>query len=82
VGRALERTFDVDVEVCPDCGGRMKLLALVRDPEGTERFLAALGLPTTAPPLAPARGPPYWQSRVLRRKAEDQDRQLVLDVTT
>jgi len=78
----LRRTFGVDVEVCPDCGGRMKLLALVRDPEGIARFLAALGLPTTAPPLAPARGPPHWQSRVLRRKADDQDRQHILKLTT
>ena len=59
----------------------MKLLALVRDPEGIARFLTALGLPTTAPPLAPARAPPYWQSRVLRRKAEQQDRQVGLDLT-
>ncbi len=74
-------TFGVDVEVCPGCGSRMKLLALVRDPEGIARFLTALGLPTTAPPLAPARAPPYWQSRVLRRKAE-QDRQHSLDPAT
>jgi pimeloyl-ACP methyl ester carboxylesterase len=44
----------------------MKLLALVRDPEGIARFFTSLGLPTTAPPLAPARAPPYWQSRAHR----------------
>jgi len=59
----------------------MKLLALVRDPEGVARFLTALGLPTTAPTMAPARAPPYWQSRVLRRKAQQQDHQIVLDLT-
>ncbi len=78
----LRRTFGVDVEVCPACGSRMKLLTLVRDPEGIARFLTALGLPTTAPALAPARAPPYWQSHVLRRKAQAQDHQLVLDLTT
>ena len=77
----LRRTFGVDVEVCPGCGSRMKLLALVRDPAGIARFLTALGLPTTAPPLAPARAPPYWQSRVLRRKAHQQDCQVGLDPT-
>jgi hypothetical protein len=76
------RTFGVDVEVCPACGSRMKLLALVRDPEGIARFLAALGLPTTAPAFAPARAPPYWQSRVLRRMAHPQDPWLPLDLTT
>src|SRR5262249_42541130 len=45
----LRRTFGVDVEVCPGCGSRMKLLALVRDPAGIARFLTALGLPTTPP---------------------------------
>jgi hypothetical protein len=59
----------------------MKLLALVRDPEGITRFLTALGVPTTVPPLAPARAPPYWQSRVLRRKAQELDRRFVLDLT-
>ncbi len=71
-------TYGLDVEVCPGCGSRMKLLALVRDPEGIARFLTALGLPTSPPPLAPARAPPYWQSRVLRRKAQKQDHQLSL----
>jgi hypothetical protein len=27
-----------------------------------------LGLPTEEAPMAPARGPPFWQSRVLRRR--------------
>ena len=58
----LRRTFGVDVEVCPGCGSRMKLLALVRDPEGIARYLTALGLPTTAPPLAPARAPPQGRT--------------------
>ncbi len=57
----------------------MKLVALVRDPEGIARFLTALGLPTS--PAGPGAGSSYWQSRVLRRKAE-KDRQHSLDLAT
>jgi hypothetical protein len=28
----LRRTFTVDVETCPRCGGRMRLLAVITDP--------------------------------------------------
>ena len=49
--------------------GRMRLLAMVTDPTSVARYLRALGEPTEAPARTPARGPPYWQSRVLRRAA-------------
>jgi len=47
----------------------MRLLAMITDPTSITRYLRALGEPTDAPTRAPARGPPYWQSRVLRRAA-------------
>jgi hypothetical protein len=40
--------------------------ALVEDAENIVRCLRHLGLPTDVPPLAPARGPPFWQGTVLR----------------
>ena len=46
----------------------MRLVALVKDAENVARYLRHLGLPTDAPTLAPARGPPFWQSTVLRRR--------------
>jgi hypothetical protein len=52
---------------CPGCGGRMRLVALVTDPKSTHRFLRDLGESTDGPVRAPARGPPYCKSRVLRR---------------
>ena len=63
----LKRTFGFDVLACPRCEGRMRLLAMVTDPRSVARYLRALGEPTEAPARTPARGPPYWQSRVLRR---------------
>jgi len=55
----LKRTFAIDVEKCPSCGGRLKLRALVTRPASVERYLRYLGEPTAPPPRAPARDPPY-----------------------
>ena len=50
----------------------MKLKSLVQKPENIARFLRHLGEPTDPPPLAPARAPPYWKVRELRRKPQAQ----------
>jgi hypothetical protein len=47
----------------------MKLLAVVTDPKSMERILRHLREATEPPKREPARGPPYWKSRVLRRSA-------------
>jgi hypothetical protein len=54
----MKRTFGLDVLCCPDCGGRMKLIALIRDPSVVRQILEHLKLPTDlVTPLA-ARPPP------------------------
>jgi hypothetical protein len=69
----LQRTFSVDVRTCPSCQGRMRLLAVVKNPAGIARYLAATGELTEVPSRAPGRGPPYWKSQVLRRLAVRDD---------
>ncbi len=64
----LRRTFKIDVEHCDKCGARMKLRALVITSAGIDRYLNWLGEPTEPPQLAPSRGPPFFKSRVIRRK--------------
>jgi hypothetical protein len=44
--------------VCPSCQGRMKLLAVVKNPATIARYLAAAGELTDVPSRAPGRGPP------------------------
>jgi putative transposase len=63
----LARTFAVDVLACSTCQGRMKLLALVKGPASIARYLATVEA-AEVPQRSPGRGPPYWKSRVLRRK--------------
>ncbi len=65
----LKRAFSIDVLACPRCGGRMRLVALVTEAASVRRFLRGLGEATEASARAPARGPPYWRSCVLRRAA-------------
>ncbi len=65
----LERTFAVDVLACPSCQGRMRLLAVVKNPVSITRYLAAVGELTEVPGRSPPRPPPYWKSQVLRRQA-------------
>ena len=65
----MKRTFGLDGLACPTCKGRMKLVALITEPRNIVRFLSALGEPTDVPARSPNRGPPYWKSTVLRRKA-------------
>ena len=48
------RSFLLDVLQCERCGGPMKILAAIHPPEATGKILECLGLPSRAPPLAPA----------------------------
>jgi hypothetical protein len=50
----MKRAFLLDVLQCGHCGGRMKILAIIRPPTATVKILNCLGLPSRAPPLAPA----------------------------
>ena len=56
----------LNVTVCPDCGGRLRLIAALPDPVSVRRYLHGVGLPTDRPPLLPAIAPPQ-QGGGLRR---------------
>ena len=47
----------MDVRQCAVCGGPLRVVAHITDPENAGRLLGALGLPTEAPPIARARDP-------------------------
>ena len=49
----------------------MKLTRLVTRQESIRRMLQRLGEPTEPPPRAPARDPPSYESRVLRRSLSE-----------
>jgi transposase-like protein len=51
----LERTFAIDVLACPECGGRLRLIATITDSSVIDKILTHLGLPTEAPAPMPAK---------------------------
>ena len=67
----MRRCFAIDVQKCPRCSGRMKLRALVTEAPSIQRLLRHLGEPTEPPKLSPARAPPFYKSRVLRRRSPE-----------
>ena len=49
---------EIEVFVCPRCGGPRRLLSAIQDPESIRRVLGSLGLSAEVPVLAGARSPP------------------------
>jgi hypothetical protein len=47
----VQRVFEVDALRCPDCGGRMRVLAAITEPDVARRILECVGMPSRAPPL-------------------------------
>ncbi len=58
----LKRVFEIDMAHCPHCGGPMAIIAAIEDPSVIAKILAHLGLPTRAPPRAPARTGDLFQT--------------------
>ncbi len=54
----LKKVFEVDVLACPECGGRLRIIAFIAEPTVATKILDHLGLASTGPPTAPARRPP------------------------
>ena len=51
--RMLKRVFDIDIERCV-CGGQLKFVAMIEQPDVIEKILTHLGLAAQPPPIAPA----------------------------
>jgi hypothetical protein len=47
----MARVFEVDVLKCPDCNGRLRILAAIHPPEATRKILDCIGL--RGPPQQP-----------------------------
>jgi hypothetical protein len=54
----LARTFNLELERCSICGGKMKVVAAVTDPASIHRYLEGTGHSPIIPEIASARPPP------------------------
>jgi hypothetical protein len=58
-----ERVNNNETEiVTPGCGGRLRLLATIEEPQVVRKILSHLGIPTECPEPLPARSPPLTTS--------------------
>lgn len=73
----LARIYEVLPLVCPKCGGDMRIIAFINDGQVIREILGHLGEPTSAAPLAPARGPPLWELPVAGQPGREIDPQAL-----
>jgi len=57
----LKRVFEIDMTTCSKCGGALTMIAAIEDPPVIQKILAHLGLPTRAPPRAPAKADVFFE---------------------
>ena len=60
--RLLKRVFDIDIERCPQCGGKLKIIAAIEELAVIERILTHLGLSAQPPPRTSARRVDIFQA--------------------
>jgi hypothetical protein len=58
----MKRTWALDVKKCERCGGRLRVLATITDPETIRKMLDHLHVRSSPLPRAPARDP-IWEQR-------------------
>jgi uncharacterized protein YbaR (Trm112 family) len=68
----LRKVFALDVLACPDCGGRLRVLAFITEAAVARRILDCLGLDWTPLPLARAQAPPEELEPPLADEGVDQ----------
>jgi hypothetical protein len=54
----LKRVFSIDIEACPECGGNLRVIACIEDPQLIAKILAHVRSRKGATAKAVARGPP------------------------
>ena len=59
--RLLKRVFDIDVNICQNCGAKVKIVAAIVSPYLIKKILKHLQLAYEPPKVATSRGPPMTQ---------------------
>jgi hypothetical protein len=57
----LSRVFQIEIDTCADCGGKMKIVAALTDPDSVRRYLEGTGQSARIPEIASARAPPQLE---------------------
>jgi hypothetical protein len=62
----LKRVFQIDIEFCPECGGKFRAIACIEDPQPIGMILAHGRSREAAAGEAAARAPPRLKREALR----------------
>ena len=63
--KLLARVGEAFPLACPNCGGDIRLISFITQPEKIRKILTHVGEPLEPPPVSPARGPPVdWDDLV------------------
>jgi len=65
----LKRVFSIDIETCPKCGGKLRVIACIEDPEVIATILVHIRTREAAEPSQP-RAPPR-HSKLLNTQNQD-----------
>ena len=60
---------------CPNCGGDIRLISFITQPETIRKILTHVGEPLEPPPVAPARGPPVDSGDLVQSHGNGMDAQ-------
>ena len=63
--KMLKRVFDIDIQTCLKCGGQIKIISAILNPQVIKRILAHLGENSKVPELSPSRGPPEGEESLV-----------------
>jgi hypothetical protein len=53
----MARVFQIEIDTCPYCGGKMRIVAALTAPATVRRYLEGTGQSAGIPEIAPARAP-------------------------
>lgn len=62
-------SFRIVLEICPKCGGPLKIIAAIEQPNAIQKILTHLGLQAHPPPRAPARYDPEREADIYQTPA-------------
>ena len=60
--KILKRVFDIDIQACSKCGGQIKIISSIHNPQIIKKILTHLGENSKVPELSPSRGPPETEN--------------------
>ena len=63
--KMLKRVFDIDIQTCLKCGGQIKIISSIHNPQIIKKILTHIGENSIVLKLSPPRGPPEGEESLV-----------------